>query len=56
MVDNTTELAARLSALQGAAGFKVESRVFADQSHVSVPWEALNTMLNFALSKGSQEP
>ncbi len=56
MVDNTTELAARLTALKGAAGFKIESKVFAGQSHMSVPWEALNTMLNFALGKGSQQP
>ncbi len=56
MVDNTTELAARLTALKGAAGYKVESKVFAGQSHISVPWEALNTMLNFALGKGSEQP
>lgn len=56
MVDNTTELAGRLKALKGAAGYKVESKVFAGQSHMSVPWEALNTMLNFALGKGSQQP
>jgi hypothetical protein len=56
MVDNASELAARLSALEGAPGYKVESKVFAGQSHMSVPWEALNTMLNFALGKGSQQP
>lgn len=52
MIDNTTELAARLTALEGAPGYKVESKVFPGQSHMSVPWEALNTMLNFALGKG----
>lgn len=56
MVDNASELAARLSALKGAPGYKVESKVFAGQSHMSVPWEALNTMLNFALGPGSQKP
>ena len=56
MVDNAPELAARLSALKGAPGYEVESKVFAGQSHMSVPWEALNTMLNFALGKGSQQP
>ena len=56
MVDNASELATRLTALKGAAGYKVESKVFDGQSHMSVPWEALNTMLNFALGKGSQLP
>ncbi len=55
MVDNATELAARLKSLQGAAGYKVESKVFGGQSHISVPWEALNSMLNFALGAGSGE-
>jgi uncharacterized protein len=53
MVDNATELATRLQALKGAGGYQVESKVFPGQSHMSVPWEALNTMLNFALGKGS---
>lgn len=56
MVDNASELATRLSALKGSSGYKIESKVFAGQSHMSVPWEALNTMLNFALGKGSQQP
>jgi len=56
MVDNTIELAARLSALKGAPGYRVESKVFPGQSHMSVPWEGLNTMLNFALGQGSQQP
>lgn len=56
MVDNATELATRLAALNGATGYLVEGKVFAGQSHISVPWEALNTMLNFALGKGSQQP
>ena len=56
MVDNASELAARLSALKGAPGYKVESKWFAGQSHMSVPWQAMNTMLNFALGRGSQQP
>jgi hypothetical protein len=56
MVDNASELAGRLSALKGAPGCKVESKVFPGQSHMSVPWEALNTMLSFALGQGSQNP
>ena len=56
MVDNASELATRLTALKGAAGYKVESKVFDGQSHMSVPWEALNTMLYFALGKGRQLP
>lgn len=53
MVDNATELAQRLQALEGATGYRVESKVFPGQSHMSVPWEALNTMLNFALGESS---
>ncbi|WP_397404871.1 hypothetical protein [Phenylobacterium sp.] len=56
LVDNASVLAARLTALKGAPGYKVESKIFAGQSHMSVPWEALNTMLNFAPGKGSQQP
>lgn len=53
MVDNARELAARLGALKGAPGYKVQSKVFPGQSHMSVPWDALNTELNFALGEGS---
>lgn len=56
MVDNSKELAARLAALKGAPGYRVETRVFPGQSHMSVPWEALNSELNFALGEGSGSP
>ena len=56
LVDNASELATRLSALTGPPGYKVESKLFAGQLHMSVPWEALNTMLYFAPGKGSQQP
>lgn len=56
MVDNASELAARLKALKGAPGYSVESKVFPGQSHMSVPWEALNSLLNFALGEGSGSP
>ena len=49
MVGNATDLARRLAKLKGASGYVVQSKVFPDQSHMSVPWEALNTMVNFAL-------
>jgi len=49
MIDNVQALAARLAALQGGPGYRVESHVFADQSHMSVPYAALNVVLDFAL-------
>ena len=49
-------MAGRLAALKGGPGYKVESRVFPGQSHMSVPWEALNSVLNFALGDGSGSP
>lgn len=49
MVSNATDLAGRLATLKGGLGYVVQSKVFAGQSHMSVPWEALNSMVNFAL-------
>jgi predicted alpha/beta superfamily hydrolase len=49
MVDSARDLAARLGALKGAAGYEVRGRVFEGESHVSVGWAALNLLLNFAL-------
>jgi hypothetical protein len=49
MVDNVRALAARLKMLKGGPGYRVGSKVFEGQSHMSVPFAALNTMLDFAL-------
>lgn len=49
MVDNARALAARLSALKGGPGYKVESRIFDGESHMSVPFASLNTLAKFAL-------
>ena len=49
MIDNVTALAARLKALKGGPGYRVESHVFKGESHMSVPYAALNAMLDFAL-------
>jgi hypothetical protein len=49
MVDNATALAARLSALHGPPGYVVASKVFEGQTHLSVPFAATNTLLEFAV-------
>ena len=49
MIDNAMALAARLMALKGGPGYRVESYVFKGESHMSVPYAALNPMLDFAL-------
>ncbi len=49
MVDNASALAARLAALKGAPGYRVESRVYAGESHMSVPFASFNTLASFAL-------
>jgi uncharacterized protein len=49
MIGNVNALGSRLSALKGAAGFRVETRVFEGQSHNAVPFAALNPLLDFAL-------
>ena len=56
MVDNGKELSARLSALTGTPGYVVQSQVFPGLTHGSVPWTALNPMLNFALGKDRPKP
>lgn len=50
MVTDASQLAARLTRLKGGPGYRVESKVFEGQSHVSVPWEALNTLLAYGLA------
>ena len=50
MVGNATDLARRLAKLKGAPGYVVQTKVFPGQSDSSIPWEALNTMVNFALA------
>jgi predicted alpha/beta superfamily hydrolase len=52
MVDNAAELAARLAALPGGAGYRVEYALLPGQTHMSAPWAALNAMLDFALGAG----
>jgi predicted alpha/beta superfamily hydrolase len=49
MVDNARALAARLSALKGTAGYKVESHVYDGESHMSVPFASFNALAKFAL-------
>jgi predicted alpha/beta superfamily hydrolase len=49
MIDNAVALAARLKALKGGPGYRVESHVFNGASHMSVPYAALNAMLDFSL-------
>jgi len=49
MVDNAADLAARLAALTGGPGYKVEYCLLEGQTHMSAPWAGLNAMLDFAL-------
>ena len=48
-VDNCVELAGRLAGLKGPPEYLVKSKVFTDETHVSVPWASLNAALDFAL-------
>ncbi len=49
MVSNASALASRLSGLKGAPGYMVGSKVFEGQTHLSVPFTAAGTLLEFAL-------
>ncbi|ALJ15888.1 alpha/beta hydrolase [Sphingopyxis macrogoltabida] len=49
MVDNAQSLAERLAAVEGAAGYRVESRLFAGETHTAVATTAINALLDFAL-------
>lgn len=49
MVGNVERLGARLSALKGANGYRIESHVFTGQTHSSVPWPAIGPILEFAV-------
>ncbi|MDR3512712.1 MAG: alpha/beta hydrolase-fold protein [Caulobacteraceae bacterium] len=49
MVDNARELAGRLGALQGAAGYRVEFHVLDGRTHLGAPWASLNDLIEFAL-------
>lgn len=49
MIDNARELADRLAALKGAAGYEVQFQVFPDETHSSVIPGALSRAMGFAL-------
>jgi hypothetical protein len=49
MVDNAVALGERLAALPGPDGYRVETRVFDGQTHVSVGYTAVTALLDFAL-------
>jgi hypothetical protein len=51
MVDNVKKLAARLGALNNAKGYRLQSRVFEDQTHNSMPWAAIGPVLEFAIAQ-----
>lgn len=54
MIDRAADLAARLKALPAPAGYQIGYRVFEGQTHNSVPWAALNPLLDFALADRAQ--
>jgi predicted alpha/beta superfamily hydrolase len=49
MVDNARDLSVRLSGLNGRSGYGFKSHVFKDETHNSVPWAAIEPILDFAL-------
>jgi len=51
MVDNARDLAADLAARDTDHRLVLASRIFEDQTHNSVPWAALNTVLDFAIGR-----
>lgn len=51
MVDRARDLGARLTALQGEAGYRAQAQVFAGESHMSVVLTAMNALLDFALAR-----
>ena len=56
MVSNVTELGKRLEALPGSGSYEVSTRVFEDETHISVGWAAVGPFLEFALSGRSRMP
>ncbi len=50
MVDNARDLAADLAARDTGHHLALVSQIFDGQSHNSVPWAAINPLLNFAIS------
>jgi predicted alpha/beta superfamily hydrolase len=55
MVENASELVARLSALHGKAGYRVEGVVFDKESHSASPWSALSRGIPFAFADDTSE-
>jgi predicted alpha/beta superfamily hydrolase len=55
MVDNVRELATSLKAWGRAHGLTINSRVFDHQTHNSVPWVAIDPILDFALPRRSPQ-
>ncbi|HEY0802074.1 MAG TPA: alpha/beta hydrolase-fold protein [Steroidobacteraceae bacterium] len=53
MVDNVKKLATRLGTLKNAQGYRIQSRVFEDRTHNSVPWAAIGPVLEFAIAQRS---
>ena len=51
MVDNARDLAADLSARDTRHRLTLASQIFEGQSHNSVPWAAINPVLDFAISR-----
>lgn len=52
MVDNMTELAARLKALKGGPGYEVRSVVFADETHSTVNQASIARAVRFVAEAG----
>jgi predicted alpha/beta superfamily hydrolase len=56
MVDNARDLSRDLEARDRAHRLVLRSKIFEGQTHNSVPWAALNEVLDFAIGRGESAP